>query len=244
MDRLGDTEIRELRVFLESVVCDLCRFRHAVDDGVPPAGTQIHQEVRLGPGAFADIRIAAGDLPPYFVEVDYGYSRERVVESIRRKYSRRIAGQRGRQQGHPPRGRGPGPRAVRPGGGAPWRPGPRTRSRGVGRSAAPDGLPEDIRPGGRRARAETGCSSWVQAIDRAKAAEAFGIAAAEDPLQSMLLWHFAYWRLGQLREAGCVDARAVLPPGLYAGVVVLMADLCAYSSYVRDTRNSASCTTA
>ena len=95
MDRLGDTKIRELRVFLESVVCDLCRFRHAVDDGVPPAGTQIHQEVRLGPGTFADIRIAAGDLPPYFVEVDYGYSRERVVESMRRKYSQRAPASEG-----------------------------------------------------------------------------------------------------------------------------------------------------
>ena len=46
---------------------------------MPPARTQIHQEVRLGPGAFGDIRVAAGDLPPYFVEVDYGYSRARVV---------------------------------------------------------------------------------------------------------------------------------------------------------------------
>jgi class 3 adenylate cyclase len=76
-----------------------------------------------------------------------------------------------------------------------------------------------------------------QAVDRAKAVHAFGPATAVDPLRSTLGWHFAYWRLAQLREAGCVDPRAILPPGRYAKVVVVMADVCAYSSYVRDTRD-------
>jgi len=57
MDPLGETDARELRIFLESVLCDLCRFLHAARDGVAPAETQIHQKVRLGPGAFADIRV-------------------------------------------------------------------------------------------------------------------------------------------------------------------------------------------
>ena len=236
MDRLGDTELRELRVFLESVISDLCRFRHALDDGVPPARTEIHQEVRLGPGAFADIRVAAGDLPPYFVEVDYGYSRERVVESIRRKYSRRtpasedaskvvllVDGDLAREQS--------ALEAELRGVLAP----------GLGLEVWDDrelltvvrktfGLEVSALAGDRLL--ELG-----QAIDRARAAVAFGGTTPEDPLQSTLLWHFAYWRLAQLREAGRADARAVLPPGLYAGVVVLIADLCAYSSYVRDTRD-------
>ena len=50
MDPLADTDFRELRIFLESVICDLCRFRHATRDGVAPAKTQIHQETRVGPG--------------------------------------------------------------------------------------------------------------------------------------------------------------------------------------------------
>jgi len=49
MDPPADTDFRELRIFLESVICDLCRFRHATRDGVAPARTQIHQELRLGP---------------------------------------------------------------------------------------------------------------------------------------------------------------------------------------------------
>jgi class 3 adenylate cyclase len=236
MERLGDTEMRELRVFLESVVCDLCRFRHAQDDGVPPARTQIHQEVGLGPGAFADIRVAPGDLPPYFVEVDYGYSRERVVESIRRKYARRAP---------PSEGASTVILLV--------------DAALVAQQAELEAQLRDVMAPG------LGLEVWDdrqllalvrktfgldlpalegerllelgQAIDRAKAAGAFASTAAADPLQSTLLWHFEYWRLAQLREAGCADARAFLPPGLYAGVVVLMADLCAYSSYVRDTRD-------
>ncbi len=236
MDRLGDAEIRELRVFLEGVVCDLCRFRHALDDGVPPSEIQIHPEVRLGPGAFADIRIAAGDLPPYFVEVDYGYSRERIVESMRRKYGRRSPASEAAGRVI----------LIVEAASVPELSALETELRdilapGLGLELWDDrqlltvirktfGLDLAALAGDRLL--ELG-----QAIERAKAMEAFGTAAAVDPLQSTLLWHLAYWRLGQLREAGCVDARAVLPPGLYAGVVVLMADLCAYSSYVRDTRD-------
>src|SRR4029453_13664003 len=76
-----------------------------------------------------------------------------------------------------------------------------------------------------------------QAVDQAKAVHAFGPATAVDPLRSTLLWHFAYWRLAQLRESGCAGPRAILPTGRYAKVVVVMADVCAYSSYVRDTRD-------
>src|SRR5439155_8663189 len=83
MDPPADTDFRELRIFLDSVICDLCRFRHATRDGVASAKTQIHQEMRVGLGALADIRVPAGELPPYFIEVDVGYSRQRVIESVR-----------------------------------------------------------------------------------------------------------------------------------------------------------------
>jgi class 3 adenylate cyclase len=234
--RPGDTDLRALRVFLENVVCDLCRFRHAAEDGVPPGATRIHQEVRLGPGTYADIRVAAGDRPPYFVEVDHGYTPEWVLESVRRKYGRRTPASE--TASHVV--------VVVDPTLAPVAPALETELRGV------------LAPG-------LGLEIWDErhllalirktfgleppdltadrllelghAIDRAKAAQAFGPAAGLDPLQSMLLWHFAYWRLAELREAGRDDARAILPPGAYPGVVVLLADLCAYSSYVRDTRD-------
>src|SRR4030095_11951347 len=77
----------ERRVFLESVCCDYFRFLH-LDAGVPAENVLIRQEVALGPGAFADIEIRATGTPAYFVEIDTGYSRGRLVESVRRKYGK------------------------------------------------------------------------------------------------------------------------------------------------------------
>jgi len=79
------------------------------------------------------------------------------------------------------------------------------------------------------------------AIDRAKGFHAFGgpdLATYEhDALKAQLLWHFGAWRLRQLREDQELAPRQILPPGLYRGVAVVLADLCSFSSYVRDTRD-------
>jgi hypothetical protein len=77
----------ERRLFLETVCCDYLRFLH-LDAGVAPENITIRQEVALGPGAFADIKVCVGATPPYFVEIDTGYSRERVLASVRRKYGK------------------------------------------------------------------------------------------------------------------------------------------------------------
>jgi class 3 adenylate cyclase len=81
-----------------------------------------------------------------------------------------------------------------------------------------------------------------QAIDRAKGYHAFGgpsLAAYEhDPLKASLLWHFGFWRLQQLGKAGRPTPHDILPPGPYHGVAVLLADLCSFSSYVRDTNDA------
>ncbi len=77
----------ELRLFLQGICCDYLLFRH-LDEGLPPEAIRIRQEVALGAGAFADIEVRAGQAPPYFVEIDTGYSRDRLLESVRRKYSK------------------------------------------------------------------------------------------------------------------------------------------------------------
>ena len=77
----------ERRLFLESVCCDYFRFRH-LDAGVPAENVMIRQEVALGPGTFADIEVRASGTPPYFVEIDTGDSRGRLLESVRRKYGK------------------------------------------------------------------------------------------------------------------------------------------------------------
>ncbi len=79
-------------------------------------------------------------------------------------------------------------------------------------------------------------------IDRAQGRSVFGEELETEyeyePLHSELIWQFGFWKLRQLRETKGLDPREILPPGLYRGVVVLLADLCSFSSYVRDTPNS------
>jgi class 3 adenylate cyclase len=81
-----------------------------------------------------------------------------------------------------------------------------------------------------------------QVIDCAKGFHAFGGSSfreyEHDPLKADLLWHFGFWRLKQLRSTGRTTPRDILPPGGYSAVAVLLADLCTFSSYVRDTSDA------
>jgi class 3 adenylate cyclase len=227
----------ERRLFLESVCCDYLRFRH-LDDGVAPEDVAIRQEVALGPGAFADIEVCAGGAPAYFVEIDVGYARARLVESVRRKY------------GKPSPATDGASRLVVVADDSVLR----------DRPAVERALREAIRPhlalelwderqlldrlgerfGVTLASAQDDDLLPLRAaIDRVKGMHAFGDGFQNDPLQASLLWHLAFWRVRQLREAGRTSPRSILSPGLYHGVVVIMADFCSYTSYVRDTRDEA-----
>jgi adenylate cyclase len=227
----------ELRLFLQGICCDYLLFRH-LDEGLPPEAIRIRQEVALGAGVFADIEVRAGQAPPYFVEIDTGYSRDRLLESVRRKYSKPVPATDGAT------------RIV-----------VAADERALGDRASVERLlREALRP-------ELALEIWDErhllrllgdrfgvslgtlgeddllalrnAVDHAKGVHAFGDGFQNDPLQATLLWHLAFWRVRRLREADRTQSRSILPPGLYRDVVVLMADLCSYSSYVRDTRDDA-----
>jgi hypothetical protein len=90
----ADARSSELRLFLEEVLCDLCRYRH-VADGIRPEDVRIQQEVYLGRlGAFADIKVTVPGSAPYFVEVKYGYPPEKVVRHLERKFGAATPGGR------------------------------------------------------------------------------------------------------------------------------------------------------
>ena len=227
----------ELRLFLQGICCDYLLFRH-LDEGVPPEAIRIRQEVALGAGAFADIEVRAGQAPPYFVEVDLGYSPERLLQSVRRKYGAPV-----------PATDGAARVVIAADGDA------------LGdRPAVERSLRKALRPGlaleiwdqhhmlqllGKRfgvplgALGEDDLLALRDAVDHTKGIHAFGDGFTNDPLQAALLWHLAFWRVRRLREAGRSLPRSILPPGLCRDVVVVMADFCSYSSYVRDTRDDA-----
>src|SRR5580698_10391402 len=55
-----ESHLRQVRLFLEEICCDLCRFQHVKQDGVAPESVSVNREAYLGePGAFADIRVKA-----------------------------------------------------------------------------------------------------------------------------------------------------------------------------------------
>lgn len=239
---MSDTShLRELRLLLEELCCDLSRFEHVSRDGLAPEHVQIDREVAVGqPGAFADIRVRPRGGETYFVEVKYGYSDEAILHSLRRKYGQPCDVTR---------------RAKRVVllldriGRADWDGLVRAADAVIG-----DGLKLDVWDEARLAEAlrahfdvelgEVVAERLVdvrQAIDRSKGFRAFGGESQEsyehDALKSQLLWHFGFWRLRQMRESRHLAVRDIVAPGLYRDVVVVLGDMCSFSSFVRDTPN-------
>jgi adenylate cyclase len=230
-----DEDLFELRLFIEEIVCNICRFTHVSRDGLAPEAVRIKQEVQVGPpNAFADIVVEVPGLTRYIVEVDYGYSLERILESLGRKYRRELDWFRSiaklilviDRHHHPD----------------PYRLKERVQSLvppdweleiweeehllslmrdyfGIEIDAFNGDTLQDVR----------------NAIEQAKGRYAFGEAYTNTPLDASFLWHFGYWRLRSLFEAAGRVKRQLLLPGIYRDVAVVFADLSGYSGYVHDT---------
>ena len=232
-----ERELRELRLFLEEICCNLCRFYHLQHDGYAPESVKINQEFALDvPNAFADIRVQVPDAPAYFIEVNYGYSRQRLLSSLQRKYgdhSRAIADAAKLIlviDAHRYEDWSDIEATIRS------QLNPALTLEVWDERHLLDRL-QDTFEVHLDTVSEANLLDLRAAIDRTKGIYAFGEAWCNDSLQSSLLWHFGFWKLRQLCEAHNFVSRDILPPGIYKNVVVLMADLCAYSSYVRDTRD-------
>ncbi len=233
-----DAHTRELRLFVEEVCCNLTRFHHAKVDGVTLEQIDIEREVELGPGAFADIRVSVPGSAPYFIEVKLGYPRQRMLAHLGRKYGPQNAqAAQGSQLIVVVRNED----ADRP-----------TNLAAAVRAVVRPDMAVEIWDE-RRLLAllhehfgiqlpglfdmQTRLLDLRTAIDRAKAKYAFGTESTLDDLQSSLMWHFGFWRLRDMSRTGQIPSEDLMPPGLYRGVTVLFADLSAFSSYVRDTRD-------
>src|SRR2546421_3508094 len=233
--RQTEIYLRELRLFLEEICCNLLRYRHAVEGGTDPQRVRINQEYYLGiSGAYADIRVELAGAAPYFIEVKYGYSPARTLASLTRKY-------------------GPGAKL-----------GQATKIVVVAdanlaqcwkdiepqvRSVISDKL--DLELWDEKALlcmlaasfgvevasfSESEALELRIAVDDAKGRYAFGQTWTDDQLQNSLTWHYGFWRLKELRQRYDLMPRTIMPPGTYRGVVTVMADLSGFSGYVKDTR--------
>ena len=237
-----ESQLSQLRLLLEEICCDLCRFQHVMRDGLGHERIRIDREFALGGReVFADIRVVAGEADPYFVEVKFGYSTDVLVRHLLRKY-RTL-----------PASSGPRSRLILlldTAGRPDW-----DRAERELRSQLDPGLSLQIWSEERFREEVRLCFGEDlpaitpenllevrDVIDRAKGRHAFGKDTdseyRNDPLSSQLLWHFGFWQLRKLRELLGSAPRDLLQPGHYRGVVVLLADLCSFSSYVRDTRDT------
>ncbi|MGD0837395.1 MAG: adenylate/guanylate cyclase domain-containing protein [Polyangia bacterium] len=229
--------LRQLRLFLEELCCEICRFQVAGHHEVGAEEVEVAREADLGiPGAFADVIVRPANRPPFFVEVKYGYAAERMVEHFARKYSR------------------PSPNLP-------------NADRVIvvldreGRSdfdRLTDRLRKETHPAlmlefWDEARLQElvwecfgiklgalnpeGLFELRNAIDDIKWRWAFGERHVESPLKASLLWHFGYSRLLQLRKVHHFVPEQIIPPRRFRNAVVLLADLASFSSFVRDTRD-------
>lgn len=220
----------ELRLFLEEVIAGLRRYRHVADDGLAPDAITVMREVRLGDGDhFADIRVEAPPAPPYHVEVKFGLPPDDVLARMVAKYGDGtgeklgllvVVGDLDDAETGRLRDRIAG--ALQLPTVELW-----NERRLIGEINAQFGL-----------RFETLSGANLQTIRDAIVAAEWRHAFATDDMRmaQTLLWHFGPWTLKRLHGTGLQPAE-VLQPGNYRGLTVLMADLCSFSSYVRDTRD-------
>jgi class 3 adenylate cyclase len=231
----------ELRLLLEDICCDLCRFIHSADGTTAPELITINREAYLGvEGAYADIRVLPPGSPQYLVEVKYGYSFEELPRVFARKY------------GHITPELSEVSKVVLVVDTEAEDDWPIVEEQL--RKCMPNKLPLQVWNWRKLAARINSCFQTSieslseetllevrTAIDRGKGFHAFGADSIDsyvhDPLKAMLIWHFGFWRLRQLRDSAGLNLTEFLVPGTYRQVVVVMADLCSYSKYVRDTRD-------
>jgi len=229
--------LRQLRLFLEEICCEICRFQFVGHHDLDAEGVQIFREVDLGvPGAFADVLVRSPGRPPFFLEVKYGYASDRMVEHFLRKYHHvspavpdadRIVVALDR--------------ADRPD----W---PQLQERL--RKATDPKLKLEFWDEARLQELVSECfgvklgdmtneglNELRNSIDDIKWRWAFGESHVESPLKTSLLWHFGYSRLLQLHKVHGFAPEQILPPRRFRNAVVLLADLSSFSSFVRDTRD-------
>jgi adenylate cyclase len=227
--------LRELRLFLEEICCNLLRLRYARENSIEPQQVRIRQECSLGiPDAFADIRIDIEGVPTQYVEINYGYSPDQSLSSLARKYGSRL----------PLNGSTKLVVVVDAKLAASWKEiEPQLRAAlspqlelEVWDEATLLSMLKDTFGVEADCICEPNIADLRRAVDVAEGQHAFEETWTGDNLQSTLTWHYGFWQLKRLRQAYGLTPPTMLPPATYPKVVTVMADLCGFSSYVKETK--------
>ncbi len=226
-----------IRLFLDEVYCEVLRYEHAEQYKISPQDVEVWREVYLGEsGSYADVFVQPGDHEKYYLEIKLGMEGHEVVEDLHREYGPDDTFHPGvsllkvlvnkKDYSDFKEVEKESRKKVHPG----------LKLEFVDRQTVVDKIKKrygvevtDFTP-------DT-LLEVRDAIDKEKWRYAFGDEHAESPLRDMLLWNFSSWHLAKIAKEQNVLPHTVLRPKLYKGVVILMADLCSFSSYVRDSRD-------
>jgi adenylate cyclase len=227
----------ELGSFIDEITADLCRFERAAAAGCTPDDVSIEREVTLAPDVHGDIRVEAPKSPPFFVENKLEYAPADLVARIRRKYGKPSPAWRGAERLAILLDRADIPAGMDIDGGL--------------RAAAPGLTVEvwDVKNFLARIGATFGAEITAisraslldvrSAIEQAQWRLAYDGKFTGDVRTNALLWHFSPWELARLYREQGLGPNDLLQPRIYEDAVVVMADMCSFSSYVRDTRDPA-----
>jgi class 3 adenylate cyclase len=228
----------ELGSFVDEICADLCRFECAAAGDCAPSDVSIEREVTLAPDVHADIRVESPRNPPLFVENKLEYSPADLVARIRRKYGQPSPAWRGARRLAVLMDRTTVPAS--------------TDIDAALRGAVAEGLAVevwDVKDLLQRIRKTFGAeitsisrASLLDvrtAIEQAQWRTAYEGKFPDDARTTTLLWHFSPWELARLHREEGLKPDDLLQPRMYDDAIVVMADLCSFSSYVRDTRDPA-----
>lgn len=227
----------ELGSFVDEITADLCRFECAAAAGCAPSDVSIEREVRLAADVHADMRVSSPHGPPFFVENKLAYPIADLVARVRRKFGAPSPSWRGAQRLAVLLDR-----ATVPAG---------TDVDAAVRAAAPTLNVEiwDVKDFLKRIHAAFGAEITAisraglldvrSAIEQAQWRLAYEGKFATDMRATTLLWHFSPWELARLHREEGLTPDDLLQPRIYDDAIVVMADMCSFSSYVRDTRDPA-----
>lgn len=235
-DALNDREYRRhLRTYLEEICAELCRFRYAAEGGLSPELVIIQREVALEEGSYLDIVVEPPDAPKYAVEIKFGYPLDIMTSHLERKFGGDKVIEASIETLYI---------LVRKSDYSDW-----AQVQTSIRQAVNEKLQVEIWD-------ETDLLNMIKdyldvdidkltsdnllpvrrAINIAKWKFAYGDSEHDHHLSESLLWHFGSWHLRRLKEQDYAPDE-ILKPGIYDNVVIVMADLCSFSNYVRDTRD-------
>lgn len=222
----------EFQLFVEEICSKIVRADRL--SAAPDKEVLVLREVPLGPeGAYADIKVLPEGEPSYFLEVKWGLPRSELVLRLSRKY-----------------GASPDPGATKLIVVSDLADGDEAEKLLAALNGAVCGSLElelwgerDLVEGLQRMGVRLDSIFTAdyrdvrESISRAEWEFAFS-GMPFDALSGTLLWHYSSWSLRKLNRHHHLQPRDILKPGEYHQVVILIADLCSFSSYVRDSRDN------